>query len=69
MFFLVTLNLVEIFALDSSSGSYLILVLRYSLELRCSRRRQTLEPSRNPASHEASYDVCTLKSSCNAAQH
>ena len=44
------------------------LLLRYSLELGCSRRRQTLEPSRNPASHEASYDVCTLKSSCNAVQ-
>ena len=38
--------------------------MRYSLELGCSRSR---EPSRNPASHEASYDVCTLESSCNEA--
>ena len=43
------------------------LVLRYSLELGCSRSRETSEPSRNPASHEASYDVCTPKSSCNTA--
>jgi len=32
-----------------------------------SRIRENSEPSGNPASHEASYDVCTLKSSCNAA--